>query len=229
MSEIILIHGAYQGGWIWQQVANILRDKGHQVYAPTLEGCAERSHQNRIGITTESHALEIAKLLFYANVEKAILVGTSTGGMVMAKAAELASERIDRLIFVDALALLDGERLPDIVNRKTAINTNIASGPPRADVIGRLFKELDEPTKSWAIARYTLHPIACMQNPVELKEFWSKSWKAAVVYCTDSSNPPKMHQQRTAEALSAKWHELQTGHYPMLSKPKELAHLILNP
>jgi len=227
MSKIVLIHGAYQGGWIWQPLVMFMRNKGHQIYAPTLEGCAERSYQIHTRITTESHATEIANLLFFEDIEDAILVGTSTGGMVMAKVAELASERIERLVFADALALMDGERLPDIVERKTAISTDLASGPPRHDVSGRLFKELKEPIKSWAIARYTLHPIACMQNPVELKEFWSKSWKASVIYCTESSNPPRAHQERTAETLGASWFELQTGHYPMLSEPEKLADLIL--
>ena len=41
-----------------------------------------------------------------------MLVGTSTGGMVMARAAELARERVARLVFADALALMDGEALP---------------------------------------------------------------------------------------------------------------------
>lgn len=227
MANIVLIHGAYQGGWIWQPLTTVLKNKEHKVYAPTLEGCAERSYQNHTRITTESHAAEIANLLFFEDIENAVLVGTSTGGMVMAKVAELASKRIERLVFADALALMDGERLPDIVDRKNAINTDLASGPPRHDVTGRLFKELSEPIKSWAIARYTLHPIACMQNPVELKEFWSKTWKASIIYCTESSNPPRSHQERTAKALGASWFELQTGHYPMLSEPEKLAGLIL--
>ena len=136
MATIILIHGAYQGGWIWQPVAKLLREAGHAVYAPTLEGCAERRHQLRPGITTETHADEVANLLFYEDINDAIMVGTSSGGMVMAKAAEMARDRISRVVFADALALQDGERIADFVDRKTAINTDLASGPPRADVVG---------------------------------------------------------------------------------------------
>jgi hypothetical protein len=35
--------------------------------------------------------------------------------------------------------------------------------------------------------------------------------------------PGETHQRRTAEQLKAKWHELDTGHYPMLSMPEELS------
>ena len=227
MATIVLIHGAYQGGWIWQPVAKILRNQGHTVFTPTLDGCAERSHQIRPGITTEMHGNEIANLLFYEDIKDAVLVGTSSGGMVMAKAAELARPRVKRLIFVDALALMDGERVADFVDRKTAINTSLSSGPPRHDVINRLFKDLEEPIKSWAIQRYTMQPIACMENPIELKEFWSLEWQATVLYCTDSVNPPKSHQERAANTLRAKWRELKTGHYPMLSEPDALAKIIM--
>ena len=228
MSNIVLIHGAYQGGWIWQPLASVLRNRGHYVLAPTLEGCAERSYQLHSRITTESHAQEIANLLFFEDLKDVVLVGTSTGGMVMAKVAELVANRVKRLVFADALALMDGERLSDIVSRKSVVNTDLASGPPRDDVINRLFKELHEPIKSWAIARYTLHPIACMHNPVELKEFWSMTWDASVIYCNESVNPPISHQKRTADMLGAKWLELTTGHYPMLSVPEALADSILS-
>ena len=97
----------------------------------------------RAGITTETHAAEIADLLFYQDLKDVVLAGTSTGGMVMARAAELARERVARVVFADALALLDGEALPDIVKRPTAVNTELTSGPSRQDFETRLFADLD--------------------------------------------------------------------------------------
>ena len=38
MATCVLVHGAYQGGWIWKPVAQRLQKAGHAVYAPTLEG-----------------------------------------------------------------------------------------------------------------------------------------------------------------------------------------------
>src|SRR5262245_24272192 len=113
MTTFVLIHGAYQGGWIWQRVASRLRAKGHIVFTPTLDGCAERGHALRPGITTETHGDEIAALLFHNDLRDVVLVGTSMGGMVMARAAERARERVARLVFADALALFDGERVGD--------------------------------------------------------------------------------------------------------------------
>ena len=85
MTTFVLIHGAYQGGWIWKPTVEQLAGQGHRVFAPTLDGCAERKGQVRAGITTESHAEEIAELLFYEDLKDVVLAGTSTGGMVMAR------------------------------------------------------------------------------------------------------------------------------------------------
>ena len=163
MTTFVLIHGAYQGGWIWKPVAERLRAQGHLVLTPSLDGCAERKGQVRAGITTETHAAEIADLLFYQDLKDVVLAGTSTGGMVMARAAEQARERVARLVFADALALLDGEALPDIVKRPTAVNTELTTGPSRQDFETRLFADLDAATRRWALDRCTPHPIAAMQ------------------------------------------------------------------
>jgi Alpha/beta hydrolase family len=44
MATFVLVHGAWHGGWCWKKVVPILRDAGHDVYAPTLTGLGERAH-----------------------------------------------------------------------------------------------------------------------------------------------------------------------------------------
>jgi pimeloyl-ACP methyl ester carboxylesterase len=227
MATFVLIHGSYQGGWIWKSVAARLRAAGHEVYAPTLDGCAERASQVRAGIDTESQADEIAQLLFYEDLENVVLVGTSSGGMVLCRVAELIPDRIGRLVFVDALALLNGEKIRDIVTRSTAQASGLTAGPTREDAANRLFADLDPAQKEWALARYTQHPIACYEQGVKLDKFWSMPWEASIIWCKRAPNPGEAHQRRTAEKLSAKFYELDTGHYPMLSMPAELTEMIL--
>jgi pimeloyl-ACP methyl ester carboxylesterase len=226
MSTFVLIHGSYQGGWIWKPVMIRLRAAGHQVYAPSLDGCAERHSQVRPGITTETQAEEVAQLLFYQDLRDVVLVGTSSGGMVACRVAELMRERISRLVFVDALALLGGEKIRDIVTRSTAVAGGLTAGPSREDAANRLFADLDPHTKAWALDRYTQHPIGIYEQPVKLDSFWSQPWKAGVIWCKRAANPGEAHQRRTAERLGAGWHELDTGHYPMLSMPEELTALL---
>jgi pimeloyl-ACP methyl ester carboxylesterase len=38
MAHFILVHGAWQGAWVWEAAAAGLRQRGHQVRAPDLPG-----------------------------------------------------------------------------------------------------------------------------------------------------------------------------------------------
>lgn len=175
MTTFLLIHGAYQGGWIWKLIAQRLQAQGHTVYAPSLDGCGERAHQLRAGITTETHADEIIKFISYYDLHDVVVVGTSSGGMVMARMAELAPERFQRLVFADTLMLMDGEKIRDIVTQPAAINTALALGPDKEDAEGRLLVGLEPDMRRWAAERFTLHPQAVFNQPVKLERFWEST------------------------------------------------------
>lgn len=226
MTTFVLIHGAYQGPWIWKLVADKLRSQGHTVYVPCLDGCAERSGGARLGINTETHADEIVDMMKLEDLTDVVLAGTSSGGMVMARVAEQARDRIKRVVFADALALFNGEKIRDIVIPPAPIETDVSVGPTRADLINRSFKDMDPVLASWAADRMRLHPRACFYEPVRLVSFWEQKWDAVVIYCPQAQNPGKPHQERCAKKLGARWHEIDTGHYPMLTTPDELARLI---
>jgi pimeloyl-ACP methyl ester carboxylesterase len=228
MATFVLVHGAYQGGWIWKRVVTRLRAAGHVVYAPTLDGCAERQHTVREGITVATHAEEIAQLLFYEDLRDVVLAGTSAGGMVILKAAEQARDRIARLVFVDALALLPGERVDAIVKRPAPNRVgDLTTGPTKEDAANRMFKDLDPQTRAWALERITPHPVAALEAPMVPTTFWDQKWNASVIRCRQAANPPEPHQRRTAEKLGAPYSEMDTGHYPMLSAPDELTKLLV--
>lgn len=227
MTTFVLIHGAYQGGWIWKPVATRLRDQGHLAYAPTLDGCGERAAQIRPGITTETQAEEVAGFLWSEDLRDVVLVGASAGGMVMAKTAELARERIARLVFSDALALKNGEKIRDFVQSSGRIDNNLSSSATREDRLKRFLLDLETDLAEWAADRSGLHPIAVFNQPVVLEEFWDQDWDASVVFCRQAQNPGEAHQRRVAENLGAQWRELDTGHFPMLSMPDALTQIIV--
>ena len=225
MTAFVLIHGAYQGGWIWGPVAQRLRAEGHVVHSPSMDGCGERSAQRRPGITTESQADEIAQLLFYEDLSDIVLVGTSSGGMVAAKTAELARERVARLVFVDALALMHGETIGDVLSGPRP--ANVGDDGPSGEHLARLLQGLPAETAAWAGERFGGRPDGVFTQPVALESFWDQHWDVSVIWCRRAENPGEAHQRRCAEALGARWHELDTGHYPMISEPDALTQLIV--
>ncbi len=227
MTSYVLVHGSFQGGWIWGPVAAKLRAAGHQVYHPSLDGCAERAHALRPEITLDTQGGEIAGLLFYEDLKDVILVATSSGGMVVARAAELARDRIRRLVFIDALVPLPGETGAIINSRQPYDPKQLTYGLDPAEVKERAFPELEPGIREWAIARYTRHPRAPSQDPVDLKSFWSQKWEVDVLRCKRSGAPPEVHQRRTAERLGGRYSEIDSGHYPMLSHTDEVARYLL--
>jgi pimeloyl-ACP methyl ester carboxylesterase len=230
MTIFVLIHGGFMGGWVWKPTVRTLTAAGHEVYAPTLDGCGERASQVRAGITLTLQAEEVADLLFRQDLNDAVLVSTSTGGLVAAKTASLARERVGHLVFVDALAPQPGEAISDIVIPMPDMSYEFTK---HTRVLSREFMETgmfgDLPTdlRAWAMARYTPHPIGSSGVPGELDEFWSQSWPATVINCMRDPNPSEAHQRRTATTLNAPYLELDAGHFPMLSHPDELAKMLM--
>lgn len=233
MTQLVLVHGSFQGGWIWQPTAQVLRAAGHDAYVPTLDGCAERKVNLRPGLSVTKAAEELAEALFYEDLKDIVLVGTSSGGLVVEKTAVLARDRVARLVFLDALVPQPGESVKDIVERPPGTPpyemTEFTRGPTKEQLETGLFAELNGPLKDWALQRATPHPLGLSdQEPGELDDFWEQSWKATVIYCTQSANPPESHQRRTADRLKADWLVMEAGHYPMLTHPEETAKLLLS-
>lgn len=231
MATYLLVHGSFQGAWIWQPTAALLRAGGHNVFAPTLEGCAERVGSLRAGITVTSAAEELAAMMFYEDMSETVVVATSSGGLVTQKLALLARERITSLVFLDALVPGPREFVKDIVQRGADAPpyefTELARGPDAAALRSGLFGDFPADLQDWAVERATLHPIGLSdQAPGELDDFWAERWSAKVIRCTESANPPEAHQRGTAERLGAQYIEMKSGHYPMLTHPEETVALL---
>ena len=147
--------------------------------------------------------------------------------MVIVKAAELGRERISRLVFVDALALSPGEQVGKIVQNCPASNTvsELTTGPARADAEKRLFAERAPDVRAWVLRALYAASRGRTQAPMAPTTFWGSKWPATANRRRRAVNPPESHQRRTAERLHADYHELDTGHYPMLSQPEELTPL----
>ena len=234
MATYVFMHGAFQGGWIWKYVATPLREAGHTVYTPTMDGCAERADQMRPGITMDGWVKEVADLMFFEDLRDVVLVGTSTGGLAASYVAEQAEARIGHLVFIEALLPLPGEKIGDLLvpvdNAKGVKweSTKLAYGPPREFINGPMLADLEPEIRAFAADRFRLYPFTATPAVTGDTTFWDKTWKATVVNCINSSNPSDAHQHRSAEKLNAKLVELDGNHYPMLSHHKELTQLLMD-
>ena len=121
MATFVLVHGAFQGGWVYAQVARTLRAAGHEVYTPTLTGLGERAHLAHHAINLDTHIEDIVSVFKHENISDAILCGHSYGGMVITGVAAEIGERIRTLVYLDAYVPASGQSLMDITGPETAL------------------------------------------------------------------------------------------------------------
>jgi pimeloyl-ACP methyl ester carboxylesterase len=88
MTTFVLVHPAWFGGWCWRKVAPILRAHGHEVFTPTLTGLGERAHLASGEVGLDTHVEDIASVVEYEDLHEIILVGNSSGGVVITGVAD---------------------------------------------------------------------------------------------------------------------------------------------
>lgn len=107
MSIYILVHGAWHGSWCWNKVANILEQAGHKVIAPDLPSHGD-DRTPISEVTLQSYSDRVCEVV-KVQIEPVILVGHSMGGIVISQAAEQCPDKIEKLVYLCAFLLKNGE------------------------------------------------------------------------------------------------------------------------
>ena len=112
-SDILLVHGAWQGAWAWKAMLDILKDRRIRAQAFDLPG----SGGNRTPVEDVTLQLYGDRIIAQArsmNSDRLILVGHSMGGAEITAAASQAPELFARLIYVCAFLPRPGESVADL-------------------------------------------------------------------------------------------------------------------
>lgn len=115
MAAIVIVHGAFGGGWEWREVARLLNARGHEVFTPSLTGFGERVHLATPETDLETHIQDILNVLRYEDLHEAVLVSQSYGGMVVTGVADRMPERLAHLVYLNALVPQDGQSVFDLL------------------------------------------------------------------------------------------------------------------
>lgn len=105
MATYILIAGGWQGGWVYDKVADLLASHGHKVLPVTLSGLGDAPAPTA---NLETHIGEVADLV-KAQRDDVVLVGQSYGGMIVSGAADAEPSPIKALVYVDAYVPASGD------------------------------------------------------------------------------------------------------------------------
>ncbi len=234
MATFVLVHGSNGGGWVWQRLAPLLRAAGHDVYAPTLTGMADRAHLRQYDVGLTTHIADVANLLYYEDLSDVMLVGNSYAGMVISGVAAHVPERLRLLVYLDAYIPDDGQSEFDLLPAQVVVarqadaaaHEGFMAPPPPA-----IFGVADPALVDWVIARLTLQPLATYTEPVPPWNARSASIPRVFIHCTGNPpSTPRLFEPSAQKARAAGWHmqELPAGHLAMLTAPHELSSLLLD-
>jgi pimeloyl-ACP methyl ester carboxylesterase len=231
MAVFVLVHGTGHGGWCWQKVVPLLRAAGSDAYAQTLTGVGDRSHLVDCGVDLSTHIKDVTNLLFYEDLSDVVLVGHSYAGMVITGVAATAPDRLKRLIYLDAYLPDEGESEVDLwppqMRAEIEAGAQATRGlrlPPSPELMGIA----DPKMAAWVRERITPHPMATYTEPIPKGSARTAMLPRAYIRCTQGPLTPVFgHFADKARARGWAVREIAAGHDAMLTRPTEVADLLL--
>lgn len=236
MTHFVLVHGAFIGGWAFQRLAAQLRRAGHVVYTPTLTGIGERVHLLTPETGLSTHVQDIVNVVQYEDLRDVVLVGHSYAGLVVTNVADRLRERIAKLVYLDSQIATHGQNAmgqspgntADKLGSMTESTGPQMLPPISLDAMG-IFDAAD---RAWVEGKLCPLPMKCLLDPSHL-EHGDPQMPRHYVRCTARESMEAFFQGDPLAGFVEKakrdgmhFHEIASGHHPMITHPEELAALL---
>ena len=235
MSTYVLIHGSWHGAWCWDKVVSLLAKEGHTVVAPDLPGHGD-DKTPVAKVSLRAYADRVCEVINIQS-DPVILVGHSMGGIVITQAAEICPDNIQKLVFLTAFLLKNGETihqyaqedtealvLPNRVMSEDKSYTTIKDG----GITQTFYTDCSD--KDVERARSLLGPQATAPSltPVKTtKENFGRIPRIYIECLQDKAISPSIQKRMYTNLSCEKVISMDTSHSPFFSAPEELVgHLL---
>ena len=104
---VVLMHGKNFCAATWEDTINALSQQGYRVIAPDQIGFCTSTKPARYQYSFQQLAQNTHQLLAQLGVEKAVIVGHSTGGMLATRYALMYPQQTQKLVLVNPIGLED--------------------------------------------------------------------------------------------------------------------------
>ncbi|MGH2590353.1 MAG: alpha/beta fold hydrolase [Actinomycetota bacterium] len=224
-APILLVPGFWLGAWAWDEVAGALRADGHDVTALTLPGL-ESADADTSAITLSDHVEAICQEVSAAAAPVVLAVHSGTGFSGYA-ASDRVPERIAAMVYVDSapgISPMDS----DFDGAEKPLNWDELAAEENLDGISEVqlqtFRERAIP-----------EPGGVLRETVELTNDARLDIPTTII-CTAYTSEQYREAAKEGyswlaglnEVRNVSWIDLPTSHWPMWSRPRELAEIIGN-
>ncbi len=224
-APIILVPGFWLGAWAWDEVAAGLRADGHDVTALTLPGL-ESADADRSGITLSDHVDAIVEAVRAAPAP-VVLVVHSAAGFSGYAASDRVPERIAAMVYVDT-----APGKPPLDPEFEGVEKPLVWPEIEAE---ENLDGLTEEQKETFRQRAVPVPGAVLREQLELTNDARRDIPSTLICTGFTAEQYQSYAREHAdwaflagvpELRHATWINLPTSHWPMWSRPKELAEII---
>jgi len=233
----ILVHGAWQGAWVWEGFAPLLRARGMTVEAIDLPGA--RGERDDVGFDEQVDAL-VARIDAMPAGAPVLLVAHSGGSVVAAQAAELRAPRIAALAMVAGIMLPSGIPLAAVIASMVAeghapeslagirphlawsADGRVSRVPPQAAIDVFLHDCPPELARAAAARLVPQSETARAGVPRLTADGFGRVPRLYVEALGDRSIVPALQRRLLALSPGARVLSIDAGHAPHVSRPAEL-------
>ncbi|ROT32073.1 alpha/beta fold hydrolase [Micromonospora sp. HM5-17] len=220
--DILLIGGLWLDGSAWNDVVPALEQLGHRPVPITLPGQGD-------GSTTASLDDQVAAVVAAVDAapERPMVVGHSAACTLAWLAADARPERIAKAVMIGGFPSADGERYADFF----PVENGLMPFPGWGPFEGPDAADLDEQTRQTIAAAAHPVPEAVSKAVVRLRD--ERRYDVPVTLVCPEFTPAQAQEWINAgdlpELAKAKHLDLvdiNSGHWPMYTRPVELAQLL---
>jgi pimeloyl-ACP methyl ester carboxylesterase len=223
-APIILVPGFWLGAWAWDEVAEALRADGHDVTALTLPGL-ESADADRSAITQSDHVAAICDAV-RATGRPVVLAVHSGAGYPGYAASDRCTDAIAAMVYVDT-APGKGAMDPDFADAEKPLPS------PEELAESENLDGLSEAQLTTFRERAVPQPGGTLREAIELTNDARLDIPSTVV-CTAYTAAEYQEYAKQGmgflagllEVRNITYVDLPTSHWPMWSRPAELAKII---
>ncbi|MBA3719255.1 MAG: alpha/beta hydrolase [Nocardioidaceae bacterium] len=223
-APIVLVPGFWLGAWAWDEVASALRADGHDVTAVTLPGL-ESADADRSSITLTDHVNAICDAVTAAG-RPAVLAVHSGAGTPGYAVTDRIPEQLAAMVYVDT-GPGKGALDPDFTEAEKPLPS------PEELAESENLDGLSEEQLETFRARAIPEPGAALRDAADLTNDARLDVPSTIICTAFTAEEYKEAAKEgyaflagLAELHDVTYVELPTSHWPMWSRPKELAGII---